>query len=134
MNSRAMNKYKINPRRLAELRNFAYQYHDWIEALEEITEISAVNNDGLPRGTETSDPTARLASQRERWRDNIRLVDKCIEGCSKDEAVRMCVRIAVTTPRTSFAKLKARGLTYFERDTYYLALRRCYWLMDLEKM
>lgn len=130
MNVRGSAKYRMPSRRVAELKNFAYQYPSWIEALEEIAELSAPVLDGMPRGTDTSDPVGRLAANRERYRRNIAAVDECIEGSTQDPSLRKAVRIAVTTPRVTFAWLKAQGIIFYERDSYYLAVRRFYWLLD----
>ena len=99
MNVRGIAKYRLPSKRLAELRNYAYQYPQWIEGLEEIAELSAPVLDGMPRGTDTSDPVGRLASSRERYARNVSLVDSCIDGSTKDAELRKAVRIAVTTPR-----------------------------------
>ena len=130
MNVRGSAKYRIQSKRLAELRNYAYQYSSWIEAVEEVAELSAPVLDGMPRGTDTSDPVGRLAANRERYLRNIRTVDKCIEGCTDDKSLQRAVRKAVTTPRITFEWLKANGMVYYERDAYYIAVRRFYWLLD----
>lgn len=122
--------YHLSSKRLAELRNFSYQYDDWRDELAAITEISSVNIDGLPHGTAISDPVATVAAAREKYKDKIALVDYCIDACTDDDNLRRAVRIAVTTPRTSFQSLKSRGILYWERDKYYQALHRYYWILD----
>lgn len=130
VNVRGSSKYRLPSKRVAELKNYCYQYQTWIEALEEIAELSAPVLDGMPRGTDTSDPVARLATARERFARNIRNVDQCIEGCTQDLSLRQAVRVAVTSPRVTFAWLKANGMVHYERDAYYIAVRRFYWLLD----
>lgn len=133
MNVRGIAKYKLSSRRIAELRNYTYQYPQWIEGLEEIAELSAPVMDGMPRGTDTSDPVGRLAASRERYARNITLVDSCLEECTRDDGLRKAVRIAVTTPRVTYAWLKSQGMVFYERDAYYLAVRRFYWILDKKK-
>lgn len=123
-------RYHIDSKRLAELRNFAYQYDDWMLAAEEVTEISSPQLDGLPHGSGIGDPVARVAVARERAMRKIKMVDDCVRACTQDDNLRKAVKIAVTTPRTSFEALKARGVLYWERDAYYRAYHRFYWLLD----
>lgn len=132
MNSRLLKKYEVTPRsRLQELRAFAWQYNDWIDALDAISEIPAIENDGMPHGTAPGDPVARMAEAREVYKDKIAMVDYCIEACSKDQTLQAAVRKAVTTPRgLSFNWLKLHGYVLYERDAYYIALRKFYFTLD----
>lgn len=136
MNSRALKRWKLeSPQRYRELRAFAWQYNEWVAALEEISEIPAIENDGMPHGTSIGDPVARAAESREVYRVKISMVDWSINNCSDDDNLRRSVRKAVTTPGgLSFNWLKVHGFVHYERDAYYIALARFYWYLNSVKL
>lgn len=135
MNSRALKKYNLPKYKMIELKAFVYQYNDWIAGLEEISELPAVENDGMPHGTTISDPVANQAEAREAFKVKIDMVDRCINLCSGDQNMRAAVRKAVTTPGgLTFPWLKSHGYIYFERDAYYLAVHKFYYMLDRYKL
>lgn len=136
MNSRALKRWRIPNRfRVRELKAFAWQYNEWIAALEELPEISAVDNDGMPHGTSISDPVARLAGLREVYQMKVGMVDHCLSHCCGDDSLRKAVRKSVTSPGgLTYAWLKTNGYLHHERDTYYEAVQKFYWILDQLKI
>lgn len=136
MNSRRLKRWDITSRRrLAELKAFAWQYKEWVAALEEITDLPAVENDGMPHGTSIGDPVARIAEAREAYTFKINLVDTCIRFCAMDDNLRSAVFRSVTTPGgISYNRLKQQGRLNYERDAYYEAVHKFYWHLDQLKI
>ena len=135
MNYRSLRKWRVESRqRLAELRAFAQQYSEWVSALESITVMSAIELDGMPKGSGVGDPTGEMASERDTYITKIKMVDYCIKYCSDDDNVRKAVFKSVTTPgRLSYQNLRARGYTY-SRNAFYEAVHKFYWMLDKVKI
>ena len=135
VNSKAYRRWRADSRsRLAELRAFARQYSEWIEALESISMVGAVELDGMPHGTDTGDPTGQMAAARDNYITKVKMVDYCIRFCSDDDVIRKAVFKGVTTPGgMSYQQLRARGYTY-SRNAYYEAMHKFYWMLDKVKI
>lgn len=125
-----MKKYKLPDYRFRELRNACLQYPEWKAKVAERTVLSAVDMDGLPHGTNISDPTALSAAACEIEIRKIQIVNKCIRLCCNDATLQNAVLKAVTTPNVTFNWLKMHGYLYHERDAYYLARARFYFELD----
>lgn len=130
MNNRRLKKYKLPDYRFRELRNAVFQYPEWKERVAEKTELTAVNIDGLPHGGGISDPTAQGASRCENELRKIRIVNQCSRMCAKDSTLQNAVLKGATTPGVTFNWLKQRGYVFHERDAYYIARARFYFLLD----
>lgn len=70
-------RWTIDKERYRELSGFCKQYPKWKVELAETTDLSSPKLDGMPRGTDVSDPTERAVERRERLLMKIDLVDKC---------------------------------------------------------
>ena len=127
MNQRLKKKYGIPLTRYRELYYRCLQYPVWKVELENISEMQAVNIDGLPKGTQTGDPVYQLAVKRERLRDKISLIEKTAKDAGED--ISDAILIAATTGAT-FDQLKQKGILFMERDAFYQRRRRFYWLLD----
>lgn len=136
MNSRALKRWRIDSKqRLQELKAFSWQYNDWIEALKEISELPAHECESMPRSTNISDPVAHIAEKRDVYKTKINMVDWAISICSDDSSMRHAVRKAVTTPGgLSFTWLKLHDYLNYERDAYYEALHKYYYVLDQIKI
>lgn len=131
MNSRVGKKYKIESKhRFTELRSYALQYGDWKAELEELTPLSAVTIDGMPRGSTTGNPTEQTAIKCSTLLSKIRSVEKAARLCSKDESLQAAILFTVTHEYVTFNKLKLQGNLNYERDAFYLARMRFYWELD----
>lgn len=131
MKSNAMRKYKIASKpRFMELYNFAMQYPEWKMKAAEFTELKAVDNDGLPHGSGISDPTADAAASCETELRKIKIVETCAKLCAGNDNLRTAVLKAVTTPGITFKWLKAHNMLFYEKDAFYIARRKFYYLLD----
>ncbi len=131
MNSRSFEKYKIeNVYRFLELKNFALQYPQWVAAASELPSISSPALDGLPHGTDISDPTGNTASLRLRNFSKIRIVESAATLCHGDPYMQKLVLKGVTTEGCTFAWLYSHGYAHCDKMTYYMARRRFYWHLD----
>ena len=127
MNNRLKKKYGLPLTRYRELYYHCLQYPAWKVELDNITEIKAVTIDGMPHGTQTSDPVSELAIRRERLRDKISLIERTAKEAGGD--IHEAILIASTTGAT-FDQLKKRGVLFAERDCFYQRRRMFYWLLD----
>ena len=135
MNSNELNRWRIDdPQRVRELRAFARQYNTWVMKLQEISVVGPPKLDGMPRGTNISDPTESVAAQREVYTVKINIVDHAIRLCSNDENTRKAVKINVTSEHgVSFKALNQMGLVY-GRDAYYIAVHKFFYVLDSLKI
>ena len=127
MNIRSNKKYGIPQARYRELYYHCLQYPTWKVELDSITEMQAVNINGMPKGTLTQDPVSNMAVRRERIRDKISLIEQIVKEAGGD--ISEALLIAVTTGAT-FDQLKRNGVLFVERDSFYHRRRVFYWLLD----
>lgn len=73
-------QWTISRERYAELRSFCLQYPRWKVELTDTAFISSPKLDGMPRGSDVSDPTARAAERRDILLRKIELVDRCAKA------------------------------------------------------
>ncbi len=98
--------------------------------LDEEVSLSAVNLDGMPHGTQTGNPTEQKAIRSAELLDKIGKVEKCARLCSSNEQLQRAVLCSVTRENITFNYLKQKGVLYYERDAFYIAKRKFYWLLD----
>ena len=67
----------LDPDRYHELRAFCRQYGKWLAEAKSALELSSPRYDGMPRGTDVSDPTERAVERREQLQRKIDLVESC---------------------------------------------------------
>lgn len=127
MNTRRNKKYGLPMTRFRELYYHCLQYPVWVVELDNISDMQAVNYDGLPKGTQTSNPVEQLASKRESLRDKISLIERTAKEAGGD--ISEALLIAVTTGAT-FDQLKRSGVLFAERDCFYQRRRMFYWMLD----
>lgn len=135
MNSRALKRWDIDSnRRVAELKAFALQYPEWKAALEAMTELSAVDLDGMPRGTSVGDPVGQMVESREVYVTKMHMVDYSIRFCSSDPSTQKAVLMAVTTPGVTYQWLKSQGLLFCGRNVYYESVHKFFYMLDRIKI
>ena len=72
----SLGKYGISKMRYRELKYFCLQYPEKKRWLSETLAISAVQNDGMPKGNRISDPTAIMADKIEFIWDEIKVIER----------------------------------------------------------
>lgn len=131
-----MERYRLEDNRFHELQRAVWQYPDWKEKIAESSYLSAVSIDGMPHGTNISDPTAELAASCERELRKVGIVNRVAELASsdskgvKDEHLEKALLKYVTTRGCTFQWLKTNGHIFYEGDKFYAVKWKFYWLLD----
>lgn len=106
----------------------ALSYRELQEQYDDLTVIGSPVVDGMPRGSSTSDPTARAAERAVRIRDKIKRIEEAVrEACPDDKTYRY-VLIAVTQP-VSHRILQERYGCPYGKNTISILKRRAYWIL-----
>lgn len=126
--------WRIDPDRYHELRAFCRQYPKWLAEAKSALELSSPKLDGMPRGTDTSDPTERAVEQRDRVLAKIELVDRCAmatEGGRWRKALILNVCNGMTYE--VMRDLHPDALRNSNRTAYFAARRKFFAILDREK-
>lgn len=113
---------------------FALQYPSWKQQYAETigTVIKAVSDDGQPHGTDTGDPTARIAMRSSVLRGNIELIERIALTAGEDLAEYLLY--AVTHEGTTYMYLAGGrcplGKIPCGRNYYYQIRRLFYYLLS----
>ena len=75
----------ISQDRYQELLHFCRQYPEWKAEANSLLGIRAIRADGLPHGSNTSDPVALAAERREHLIEKITIVDDCARALAGGE-------------------------------------------------
>ena len=73
----SLGKRGISRERYRELLYFCMQYRQWKEQIE--YGLHGVNNDGMPHGTGTSNPTEQQALRNEKLISNCKLIEEAAQ-------------------------------------------------------
>lgn len=68
---------ELSRERYLELRNFCLQYPKWKIEAASMLDLSGMNYDGMPHGTDPGDPTGRAVERRDKIMNKISLVEGC---------------------------------------------------------
>lgn len=131
MNSRNIRKYKLSRDRFRQLYYFCLQYHSWQQELKEISELNAVNVDGMPHGSTVGAPTERLAIKRAEIHNKINIVEKCAHEAGGKHLYR-AILLGVTVQNCTYNWLRLNGYAYCGKNQYYEARKYFYYLLDKE--
>lgn len=122
-----LDEYGISRARYYELLSFCRQYEEKKEKLRALRGLSAVQNDGMPHGHDPGDPTGKKALRALQLRDDIEIVEKCVEACVVEAA-----REALLANVTRGTAPEMYSIPYSRRQFYELR-RRFFFLLDQEK-
>ena len=125
--------WEISKDRYIELRAFCRQYPQWKVEAASMLELTAVNMDGMPHGTEPGDPTYRAVERRERLTEKISMVERCaaaIDGGAWFRAIllNVCNGMAWEVIRD----LHPEALKSSKVQAYFKARRQFFNLLDKE--
>ena len=126
------NEAYISQNRYLELKNFCKQYREWKEAVGRISLLqSATFTNEKVQTSNTSDPTAELATRRLYYLRRIETVDQTL--LAFDEDVRPYIFEAVTEG-VSWEVLRAReNWIPVSKHSWYKLLRGFYALLDRQQ-
>ena len=116
----------ISKDRYQELLHLCRQYPEWKTEANSLLGIKAVKMDGLPHGSDKSDPVAMAAERRDKLLSKIALVDDCAKGieggswyasiiqnvCIGRPYEKMDRALMPTSKRNTFFKIRT---AFFER-------------------
>lgn len=122
------NKYWISKHRYLELKNFCLQYPDWKLALNSISFLKTFS-EFSPSGN-FSDPTFIIACKRERYKQNIKLIEDAAKEA--DYALYQWIIKGVTSSY-GYDYLKYQLDIPASRDMYYDRYRKFFWILDKKK-
>lgn len=124
------NKYWISKHRFYEIQHMCYQYQEWKDEYETLSNmtVSAVEFDGMPHGTNISDPTGNTGQRLSELSAKIALVEEVAQEA--DPALAKYILKAVTDENVTFNYLQQYMNIPCGKDMYYNKRRRFYWLMS----
>ena len=124
------NKYWISKHRYYEIAHHCMQYKEWKDEYAALEEqgIKATAYDGMPHGTNISDPTALKGIRKAILKDKIDVVEQAAHEA--EPALYKYILVAVTNEGISFNYLKMVMGIPCEKDMYYDRRRKFYWLMS----
>lgn len=126
--------WQIDPDRYHELRAFCRQYPKWLSEAKSALELSSPRLDGMPRGTDVSDPTERAVEHRERLLRKIDLV----EGCARDTLNGAWTKAIILNVCNSMSweairDLYPESMRNSDRTKFFVARRAFFKLLDERK-
>ena len=123
------NKYWISKHRHYELKHFCLQYHDWKRAYANCNESAmfASNVDRMPSGNIHSDLTAKYATKRAYYCEQIKLIERAVKEA--DEFLYPYILKAVTEG-LSYTYLKTALNIPCGKDMYYDRYRKFFWILS----
>lgn len=129
MNSKEIRAYRVrNKTRLEELVRIAWQYQEMKAELDALA-TSAPELDGMPRGSNPSDPVYMAAVRREKLAERVMAIERCARVAGGDCADGLL--LGVTTRGSSYNWLKLSGRIYCGRDQYYIMRTKFFYLLNL---
>ena len=77
--------WQLEKERYRELLNFCRQYPRWVAEARSALDLTAVKMDGMPHGSDISNPTAAAAEARDKVLRKIEMVEGCAKAVSDGE-------------------------------------------------
>ena len=105
--------------------SFCYAYKDMKRRLKDLDGMHSHEQDGMPRGTDTSDPTAEEAMKRMKLQDNIDIIEHAV--IDTDPFLYDWLLEGITKRNVSYSYLKAKKQIPCGKNTYSELRRQVYW-------
>lgn len=121
------NPYYIPKERYLELKHFCLQYKSWAKQLNEMNVALTGYDYRMPRGSAKTDPVLDLVVRRKVLTELIDMVTSAAKKAGGD--YWRYILITVTEGRGYISLTMNDGLQ-LPRDTYYILIRKFYWLLD----
>lgn len=124
------NKYWISKHRFYELSHHCMQYNEWKDEYRtlENQSVKGVDYDGMPHGTDISNPTESIGMRMAELKSKMETIEKTAEEA--DPILAKYILKAVTNEDVTFNYLKQFMDMPCEKDMYYDRRRKFYWLMN----
>lgn len=121
------NPYYITKERYLELKHFCRQYRQWGKDLAELSLALTSHDYRKPKGYVKTDPVAELVVRRQLLQSLVDMVRHAAIEAGGD--YWRYILITVTEGRGYISLTMNDGLQ-LPRDTYYILIRKFYWLLD----
>ena len=121
-------KYYLPKYEYRTVVNFCLSYHSVRERLAGLGGIRAQALDGMPHGTDISDPTARDALVRARLSDQLHLIEGTVRDVCGDYLYRPML-MAITQDDITLEQIMARYSVPMGRTQFINLRRKVYWTM-----
>lgn len=123
-------KYYISKQKFLTARHFCLQYNEWRDEYRVLAGggISGISSDGMPHGSNVSNPTELKAVRMAELSKKISLVE--CTALEAGEDIAEWVLKGVTSEDASFNYLKTVMGLPCEKDMYYDRRRKFYWLIS----
>lgn len=106
----------------------------WIEDLKEyhygFGTAKAICQDGMPHGTDISDPTFEACMLREGLAQKVGLITKAIETATHDDEMKNYIAIFIDSPGHSIEELYEIGMDKISRKEFFMMIRTVYDYID----
>ena len=124
-------KYYLPKYEYKTVVNFCFQYQDLKTKLDALDGQHAVVNDGMPHGTDTSDPTFSEATKRMEISEKIDVIEKTTKSCA-GSALYPFMLMAITDETCTYNYLRQnydipmghRQFSELRRKIYYNIAKR----------
>lgn len=125
------NKYWIEKHRYYELKHFCLQYPIWKSAYASLDGLSKNQNNLAVISNNISDPTAKCAEAKEEYIQKIKLIEDTAHETNPELARYI---IEAVTKEHSYPYLSLELNMPCCKETYYIAYRKFFWLLNKMKM
>lgn len=121
------NQYYIPKERYLELKHFCRQYPNWTDELWNLCLTKGPQIEAGRRQTEYGDPVPEIVMKVDALDRKISMVTKAATDAAPDYWGYI---LASVTEGKSYTYLTMRDDLRCPRDTYYILIRKFYWLLD----
>lgn len=120
-------KYYLPKYQYKTVVNFCFQYAELKAELATLDGWHSGSNDGMPRGSETSDPTYQDAVRREEISRKIDLIEKTVRECSG--ILSKYFLPAITDETCTYHRLASQGLPLNHKE-FSMIRRKIYYTLS----
>lgn len=122
------NQYYISKHRYYELKHFCMQYGEWKDLYKKLNaEPRTGSLDGMPRKTDISNPTEKVAIAKAEYSRNMKMIEDVAQEA--DSELGSYIFMAVTRG-ISYTTLQTKYDIPCCKDTFYDRYRRFFWLLS----
>lgn len=121
-------EWKLSKHEFYTAYHFALQYKEWKDKYKSMEGLSAINMDGMPHGSNTSDPTSNRAIVMAELKKKIEIIEDTVR--ETDEALYCWILKGVTNENISFTYLQQIMNIPCGKNMYYDRRRKFYYLLN----
>lgn len=121
-------EWKLSKHEFYTAYHYAMQYRELKDKYKSILGLSAVNMDGMPHGSNTTDPTYDQATKLEELSTRIKLIEDTVMETDPD--IYCWLLKGVTTENISFNYLQMTMEIPCGKKYYYARRRKFYYLLN----